>query len=68
MKIKTEVENVLRDTRNGALLNTDNSSLEAYKKMKKRNNEIGDMKNEIDNMKNDISYIKNLLSKIAEKL
>ena len=68
MKIKTEVENVLRDTRNGALLNTDNSTLEAYKKMKKKNNEINEMKNEIDNTKNDIGDIKNLLNKIAEKL
>ena len=68
MKVKTEVENVLRDTKNGALLNTDNASLQAYKKMKKKNNEINEMKNEIDIMKNDIGDIKNLLNKIAEKL
>lgn len=68
MRIKTEVEGVLRDTKNGALLNSDNQSLVAYKKMKKRNIEIDEMKNDIDCLKNDISDIKGLLNKIAEKL
>ena len=68
MRIKTEVEGVLRDVNNGALLNSDNQSLIAYKKMKKRNMEIDEMKNDIDGLKNDISDIKGLLNKIAEKL
>jgi hypothetical protein len=69
--IKTEIEGIYRDTNNGALLNKDNTSLEAYKKMKKKNIEIDEMKmkiNEIDNIKNEMSEIKVLLNRIIEKI
>jgi hypothetical protein len=66
--IKTEVEGIYRDTENNALLNRDTSSLEVYKKMKKKNNEIYSLREEVDNMKSDINEIKTLLTQIVEKL
>jgi len=66
--IKTEVEGIFRDTNNNALLNKDNSSLEVYKKMKKKNNEIYNLREEVDDMKKDMSEIKSLLTQIVEKL
>lgn len=68
MKIKTEKQNIVRDTFNGALLNTDKSGLDAYKKAKKKNAEIDHLKNEVDSIKSDINDIKSLLNVIAEKL
>ena len=66
--IKTEVEGIFRDTNNNALLNKDNGSLEVYKKMKKKNNEIYNLREEVDDMKKDMSEIKSLLTQIVEKL
>lgn len=66
-QIKTEVEGILRDTQNGALLNTDNDSLSAYKKLKRKNKEFDDMKVKIKKIDNDIAEIKNLLVKLVEK-
>lgn len=66
--IKTEVEGIYRDTENNALLNRDSSSLEVYKKMKKKNNEIYNLREEVDALKNDINDIKSLLTQLVEKL
>jgi uncharacterized coiled-coil DUF342 family protein len=66
--IKTEVEGIFRDINNNALLNKDNGSLEVYKKMKKKNNEIYNLREEVDDMKKDMSEIKSLLTQIVEKL
>ena len=66
--IKTEVEGIFRDTENNALLNRDSSSLEVYKKMKKKNNEINNLREEVDALKNDINDIKSLLTQLVEKL
>lgn len=66
--IKTEVEGIYRDTETNALLNRDTSSLEVYKKMKKKNNEIYSLREEVDSMKSDINEIKTLLTQIVEKL
>lgn len=45
----------------GAVLNTDNSGLQAYKRRKNKDKEI-------DNMKKEISDIKTMLSMILEKV
>jgi len=66
--IKTEVEGIFRYTNNNALLNKDNGYLEVYKKMKKKNNEIYNLREEVDDMKKDMSEIKSLLTQIVEKL
>ena len=68
MHIKTEVEGIFRDSTNKALLNKDESSLVAYKRMKKKNADIDNVKEDVETLKKDVSDIKALLIKIAEKL
>jgi predicted DNA-binding protein YlxM (UPF0122 family) len=71
MLVKTDVNDIIRDTETGALLNKNVSGLEAYKKAKQRNSEIDQLKikiKEIDAIKEDVAEIKSLLTKIAEKL
>lgn len=67
-ELKTEVEGIVRDTTNGALLNKDNTSLEAYKRVKKKNYEIEEMKTKVNSLSNEISDIKKMLGKVLEKL
>ena len=68
MHIKTEVEGIFRDSTNKALLNKDESSLVAYKRMKKKNADIDNVKKDVETLKKDVSDIKALLIKIAEKI
>lgn len=68
VEIKTEVEGIYRDTNNGALLNKDNGSLVAYKKLKQKNTEIEQMKSKVSNLDQEIKDVKNLLNQILEKL
>jgi len=68
MHIKTEVQGIFRDSTNKALLNKDDTSLLAYKRMKKKNADIDDVKEDVETLKKDVSDIKALLIKIAEKL
>ena len=62
----------IRDSfNNGAVLNTDNTALSAYKKQKAKFNEVNQMKEElqdIKNLKTEVKEIKELLSAIIEKL
>jgi hypothetical protein len=66
--IKTEVDGIYRDIETNALINRDNESLIAYKKIKKKNAEIKNLREEVDALKCDITEIKTLLTTIAEKL
>ena len=68
MHIKTEVQGIFRDSTNKALLNKDDNSLVAYKRMKKKNADIDNIKEDVEMLKKDVSDIKALLIKIAEKL
>lgn len=68
MQVKTEVEGVYRDIDTGALLNTDGDGLAAYKKIKKRQQEIEEMRAQVIDLKHEMSEIKTLLKRIiAEK-
>jgi hypothetical protein len=62
------VQVIFRDPTNKALLNKDDTSLIAYKRMKKKNADIDDVKEDVETLKKDVSDIKALLIKIAEKL
>jgi cell shape-determining protein MreC len=66
--IKTEVEGIVRDVSNGALLNKDNVRLEAYKKIKKKNQEMEDLKTKVNSFENELTDIKSLLHKVLEKI
>ncbi len=67
----TGKENLVRDERNGAILNVDNNALKSYKMA--RDNRIKQlekeekMENEIDNIKSDVSEIKNLLTELIKR-
>lgn len=55
----------------GAVINTDLSALEAYKRAKLRNKDIDDLKSklgEVDQLKSELTEIKGLLQKIVEKI
>lgn len=67
-ELKTEIEGIVRDTTNGALLNRDNISLEAYKKIKKKNYEMVEMQQKVNNLEGKLSNIETVLNKILEKL
>ena len=67
----TGKENLVRDERNGAILNVDNNALKSYKLA--RDNRIKQlekeerMENEIDNTKTDVSEIKDLLKNLIKR-
>jgi len=65
---KTDVEGLYRDVETRAVLNVDNSSLEAYKKRKRANEEFVQYKKKIEQIDNDINEIKNILKSIVEKI
>ena len=67
VEVKTEIEGIYRDVNNGALLNKDNNALNAYKKMKQKNNEIEQMKSKVNSLDEEIKDVKVLLTKILEK-
>jgi len=67
-QIKTEVEGIVRDTTNGALLNKDNDALVAYKRSKQKNAEIEDMKRQVNTLNSEVADVKLLLHKILEKI
>jgi hypothetical protein len=68
MHIKTEIEGIFRDSSSKALLNKDSDSLLAYKRMKKKNAEIDNVREDVDTLIKDVSEMKALLIQIAEKL
>lgn len=63
---KTEVPGIYK-VRDGVLINTDNTSLAAYKNKKKREKNIDKMQEDIDSMKTDLEEIKDLLKGLARK-
>lgn len=65
--IKTEVEGIYRDTKNGALLNKDNDALSSYKKLKQKNRELEEMKDKVNKIETEMSDIKNILLQLVEK-
>jgi hypothetical protein len=66
--IKTEIEGIIRDTTNGALLNKNNDSLSAYKKVKQKNAELEEMKMKMNVIDKEMVDVKLLLHKILEKI
>jgi len=62
IKVKNE-DHLYRDADTGAIINTDRSSFEKYKKSK---NKFRNFEQEIDFMKNEISEIKSLLRQLIQ--
>ena len=67
LKVK-EHENLVRDTKSNAILNTDNRGLNAYKNRKMQFSKIDNMENKIKHLDDRLINIENLLSSLAEKL
>lgn len=67
-QIKTEIEGIVRDTTNGALLNRDNDGLTAYKKIKQKNAELEETKRKVNTLENDVADIKSMMRKLLEKI
>lgn len=58
-------EGFVRDINNpGAVINTDNAGLEAYKLKKSRNKELDMMKSDLKEFKSEISELKDMMKKI----
>ena len=61
----------VKDTTNGAILNTDIDGLEAYKKMRdaknSQRNKLEQLNKEVTNLKDDINEIKDLLLNMVGK-
>lgn len=70
MKIAKVKENpdLVRDMDNQAILNTNVSALEAYKKRRQKESEVSQSLNDINTMKQDINELKTLMQRILEKI
>jgi hypothetical protein len=59
----------VRDPNNhGAVLNTDNAALQAYKSQKASQKKINSKLDDIDNLKGEVKEIKQMLNLILERL
>lgn len=63
---KTNVPGIYKVSE-GVLINTDNTSLSAYKNKKRREVMIDDMRNDMQTMKEELQEIKDLLKGLARK-
>ena len=67
----TGKDTLVRDERNGAILNIDNNGLYAYRaardNRRKQLEKEERMENEIDNIKSDVSQIKDLLTELIKR-
>jgi hypothetical protein len=65
--INTDAPNFVKEARSGAILNTDNDKLMAYKKQKLAFESSRNNSERINKLENDLSEIKSLLKQILEK-
>jgi len=66
-KVK-DAPGLVRDMSNQAVLNTDISALEAYKRKRNKQQEIDEVISDINNMKSDIDQIKSLMQRLLDKI
>ena len=69
--LRVEGTKLVRDTRNGAIINQDKNGLETYlnrrRVMEFQKEEINNVKSEIKELKEDLTEIKSLIIKLLEK-
>ena len=65
-KVK-EAPGLVRDLTNNAILNTDGSRLQAYKKARNKQREVDAMAQDLNNLKSDVEEIKTQLKALLEK-
>jgi hypothetical protein len=66
-KVKENPE-LVRDMDSKAVLNTNVSALQAYKKKREKQQEVNAAIDDINNMKNEINEIKTLMQRILDKI
>lgn len=66
-KVKENPE-LIRDMDSKAVLNTNRSALESYKKKREKQQELKSAINDINNMKQDINDLKTLMQRILDKI
>lgn len=67
VKVK-DCEELVRDTSSSAILNTDNSALQAYKEKRRRETNLTRVIEEHELMKQDLQEIKSLLKQIVGQM
>jgi hypothetical protein len=66
-KVKENPE-LIRDMDSKAVLNTNSTALQAYKKKREKQQEIQSAVEDINNMKQDINELKTLMQRILDKI
>jgi len=66
-KVKENSE-LIRDMNSKAVLNTNQTALQAYKKKREKQNEIQSAVNDINSLKQDVNELKTLMQRILEKI
>ena len=63
-----ESPDLIRDMDSKAVLNTNSTALQAYKKKREKQQEIQSAVEDINNMKQDINDLKTLMQRILDKI
>ncbi len=66
-KVKENPE-LIRDMSSKAVLNTNQTALQSYKKKREKQNEIQSAVNDINSLKQDVNELKTLMQRILEKI
>lgn len=67
MKIKTDIDGMVKDSHSKAVLNNDREALKAYKARKKRIKQQENLANRMRKLEDDVSEIKSLLQQLIKK-
>jgi hypothetical protein len=65
--IKTDIQGLVVDSKNGAILNVDNSALEAYRRQNRMIDSQKSATQRIEQLENDIGDIKNMLQQLLKR-
>ena len=65
--VKTTFDGLVKDMKSGALLNTDNAKLAAYKLQKKQMSKTKTNEEKINKLENDIDEIKSMLQQLLKR-
>jgi hypothetical protein len=65
--VKTDIQGLVVDPNNGAILNVDNSALEAYRRQNQMLNDQKSTKERIEKLENDIGDIKDMLQQLLKR-
>lgn len=65
MFVKTDVENLVKDIKSNAVINTANSDLKAYKKQKKRMKQVDSLESDLESLKAEIATLKKHMEQIV---